>query len=83
MADITERIPSIGLISLSNDPSKYILPSYSLIANQYYKIILVVLEQFNTVSSSLSILFYLEHGEIVVVVKEGLVRNIIAGSGSY
>jgi hypothetical protein len=71
---------SIGLMSLSKDPSKYILPSYSLIANQYYKIKLIVSYQLKTYSSSLSILVFVEQGEIIAVIIEGLVRNIVADS---
>ena len=70
------NIQLISMKSISKDPSKYILPPYSLIPNTYYKVQLTVSIKETLMSSSVFTTVYVAVGKLVAVINGGLSKNM-------
>ncbi|KAJ1422853.1 REJ domain-containing protein, partial [Ochromonadaceae sp. CCMP2298] len=72
-------VESISLTSASKDPSKYLLPAYSLQAGSFYQVTLSV--SAGSVSASASVQVFVKTGAVLAAIGGGLVRTMrVSGS---
>jgi len=69
-------VESISLLSASKDPSKYLLPAYSLQAGSFYQVTLSVSAAGSVQSSSASVQVYVKTGAVLAAIGGGLVRTM-------
>jgi hypothetical protein len=77
----TEKQFQSGIISTSKDPSRFVLPSYSLLSNHTYEVILTVSSELGYFqSTSTSVQVFVNEGSLLVKIKGGInERNIRSG----
>jgi hypothetical protein len=76
-------IPIKNVSSLSKDLSLLMLPKYSLLTNQYYTIILTVTKKISLLFSFSAVSIYVKQGNIVCLIRDGLIRNIKSGTSIF
>ena len=69
-------IPLLGMSSISNDPSKFLLSPYSLRSNMFYTIQLTATIKGSLKSAAASCVLFVDVGKIVSVVSGGQSRNM-------
>ena len=69
-------VPLLSVSSISNDPSKLILPPYSVRANTYYTVQVTVTIKGSLKSAAASCVLFVAVGKVVSVVAGGQSRNV-------
>jgi len=75
----SNSIPQFSILSMSKDPSKLLLPSYSLKSNTIYDISLSVTTEGSSLFSSTRVKVYVIVGNIFAIIEGGGVRTIRIG----
>ena len=70
------NIDIINIVSVSKDPTTFVLPPYSLASNSYYKVKFTATIKETLMSSSTSVSVFVQQGKLVSVITGGLFRNI-------
>ena len=75
----SNNVPQFGINSISKDPSKLLLPSYSLKSNTIYDISLSVTTKDSSLFSSTSVKVYVTVGNVFAIIEGGGARTMRIG----
>jgi hypothetical protein len=75
----SNNLPQLSMISISKDPSKLLLPTYTLRSNVIYDISLSVTTRGSSMSSSASTKVYVTVGNVFAIIEGGSVRTMRMG----